>query len=126
MKTPEWRPALQAAHDAALDWLEHLPDRPIRPDRTYGEMLDAFNAPLPEVGEAPEQVVASLAETAAPGLNAMNHARFFGYVIGGVTPAGVAAEWLVSAWDQNTGAGDPTPGTAAKPGKGLLGRPRRR
>lgn len=113
MRTPDWRPTLQVAHDAALDWLEHLPERPIRPDKSYQEMLEVFSGPLPEVGEPGERVVASLAEAARPGLMAMNHARFFGWVIGGAMPAGVATDWLVAAWDQNTAMGEPTPAMSA-------------
>jgi glutamate/tyrosine decarboxylase-like PLP-dependent enzyme len=113
MQTPDWRPPLRAAHDAALDWLEHLAERPIRPDRTYAEMLAAIGRPVPETGEDAERVVASLAEQMRPGLIAMNHARFFGYVIGGAMPAGVAADWLVAAWDQNTAMGESTPAVSA-------------
>ncbi|MFZ5854010.1 MAG: pyridoxal phosphate-dependent decarboxylase family protein [Chloroflexota bacterium] len=113
MRTPDWRPALQVAHDAALDWLEHLPERPIRPEKSYHEMLEVFGGPVPEAGEPAERVVAMLAEAAPAGLMAMNHARFFGWVIGGVMPAGVAADWLVAAWDQNTASGEPTPAMSA-------------
>ncbi|HET9779333.1 MAG TPA: aminotransferase class V-fold PLP-dependent enzyme, partial [Propionibacteriaceae bacterium] len=40
---------------------------------------------------------------AEPGLVAMPSGRFFGWVIGGVLPATLAADWLTSTWDQNAG-----------------------
>lgn len=39
----------------------------------------------------------------AGGLMGMGSGRFFGFVIGGAVPAALAADWLVTAWDQNTG-----------------------
>jgi glutamate/tyrosine decarboxylase-like PLP-dependent enzyme len=38
--------------------------------------------------------------------------RFFGWVMGGTLPSALAADWLVSAWDQNTGLRKATPGAA--------------
>ncbi len=113
MRVPEWRPALTAAHDAALDWLEHLAERSVGPDVGYDAMYEALAAPMPEEGLPPEQVISELAATMRPGLMAMNHGRFFGWVIGGTTPAGVAADWLVAAWDQNTAMAEPTPAVSA-------------
>jgi glutamate/tyrosine decarboxylase-like PLP-dependent enzyme len=44
---------------------------------------------------------------------AMPSGRFFGWVIGGTLPAAMAADWLTSAWDQNSGMRFATPGTVA-------------
>ena len=44
---------------------------------------------------------------------AMPSGRFFGWVIGGALPAALAADWLTSAWDQNSGMRFATPGTVA-------------
>ena len=45
-----------------------------------------------------------------PGLMANASGRFFGWVMGASLPTAVAADWLVSAWDQNAGMRDATPG----------------
>ncbi len=58
-------------------------------------------------------VVDLLARTAEPGLMAMPSGRFFGWVIGGTLPSALAADWLVSAWDQNAGLRYATPAMAA-------------
>src|SRR5215208_5549982 len=56
---------------------------------------------MPTRGEDPLHVVERLAETADPGLVATAGPRHFGFVIGGVLPAALAADWLTSTWDQN-------------------------
>lgn len=113
MRVTDWRPALATAHDAALDWLEHLAERPVGPTRDYAEILEALREPLPGTGLPADQVIRDLDEAVRGGLMAFNHGRFFGWVIGGAMPVGVAADWLVTAWDQNTAMSEPTPGVSA-------------
>src|SRR4051794_33121570 len=104
-------PLARAARHAT-EWLQSLPDRPVGPRRTADEMLATFATPLPDGPTAPEEVVDLLA-TAEPGLMSMGSGRFYGWVIGGTLPAAMAADWLVSAWDQNSGMRYGTPATVA-------------
>ena len=55
---------------------------------------------LPATPIAPADVIDGLARAAEPGLVTTTGPRYFGFVTGGALPATVAAEWLVSAWDQ--------------------------
>jgi len=105
------RPLLHRVADEAGDWFDALPERPVRPDRSPAELTVADR--LPDGPVSVEDVVAELAREAAPGLTAMGSPRFFGFVIGGAHPAGLAADWLVSAWDQNAALTGPTPAVTA-------------
>ncbi|WP_127472577.1 pyridoxal phosphate-dependent decarboxylase family protein [Microbacterium sulfonylureivorans] len=109
----QYRQALDAAHRHALEWLESVAERPIRPELDVDGILARLERTLPEDGADAAAVVEELAEASAPGLMAMGSPRFYGFVIGGTYPAALAADWLVSAWDQNTGSRQPTPATAA-------------
>ena len=104
--------ALTRAAVHARAWLESVSERPVGPRATAAELLAAFGGPLPDGPTPPEDVVDMLAALSEPGLMAMQSGRFFGWVIGGTLPAALAADWLVSAWDQNTGMRYATPATA--------------
>jgi glutamate/tyrosine decarboxylase-like PLP-dependent enzyme len=105
--------ALARAVEHARTWLDSLAERPVGPRATADELLAGLGGPLPDGPTAPEDVIDLLATVADPGLMAMPAGRFFGWVIGGTLPAALAADWLVSAWDQNTGLRYATPATAA-------------
>jgi glutamate/tyrosine decarboxylase-like PLP-dependent enzyme len=105
------RSLLHEVADRAADWLDDLPHRPVGPAQTPDELTvtgTLGDSPLPV-----DQVIAELADEAEPGLTAINSPRFFGFVMGGAHPAGIAADWLAAAWDQNTGLAAPTPASAA-------------
>lgn len=96
-----------------MRWLDSVADRPIRPNADLSTMMQRFEAPLPEEPTDPAKVIEQLVTAAEDGLIAMNSPRFHGWVIGGATPAGVAADWLTAAWDQNTAMAEPTPALVA-------------
>lgn len=104
---------MAAAVRHATHWLESQPSRRVGPQQPARELAAAFDGALPQSGMAPAEVVDYLASHAEPGLMAMPSGRFFGWVIGGTLPAAMAADWLVSSWDQNSGLRYATPAIAA-------------
>ena len=111
MTAPGHDAALLAAAEAARAGSTACPTGRCGPRRRAREMLAAFSEPLPEEGTDPAAVVRDLAERAEPGLMASGSGRFHGWVIGGALPAAIAADWLVSAWDQNSAMSEPFPAT---------------
>jgi glutamate/tyrosine decarboxylase-like PLP-dependent enzyme len=104
---------LARASDRARTWLGSLESRRIVP-RVGGDQIEARLPPrLPQDGLPAVEVIDVLAHVAEDGLTAMPSGRFFGFVIGGTHPAALAADWLVSAWDQNAALRFATPATAA-------------
>jgi glutamate/tyrosine decarboxylase-like PLP-dependent enzyme len=99
----DWHELLSRTAELAEDWLEGLPDRRVAPLAPTETLRAAFELDLPEHGEAPLEVIETLARAAGPGLVAQPGPRYFGFVIGGSLPAALAADWLTSAWDQNAG-----------------------
>ena len=107
-----YRPALQRAAEAAQRWLDSVPDRAVPPRATPEELIELFGGDLPRARTDPAAVTELLATGAEPGLMAIQSGRFFGWVMGGTLPAALAADWLVSAWDQNAGMRRSTPAVA--------------
>jgi glutamate/tyrosine decarboxylase-like PLP-dependent enzyme len=104
---------LERAHRHAADWFGSLGKRRVPPSVTADEVADALGRDLPAGPSDPADVVDLLASACEPGLTAMPSGRFYGMVIGGTEPAALAADWLVSAWDQNDGLRTLTPAVAA-------------
>lgn len=104
---------LSAAAQHARDFLDSLDDRPVAARVDAAGVRDALGGPLPEHGEDPTAVIDALAAGVEPGLVATAGPRHFGFVIGGALPAALAADWLVSAWDQNSAFHALSPAAAA-------------
>ncbi|MGO8038811.1 pyridoxal phosphate-dependent decarboxylase family protein [Rhizobium leguminosarum] len=83
------------------------------PTHDYAASLACFEEPLPAAGSDMLDVIRRLSDGAEPGLHATTGPRFFGWVIGGSHPVGVAADFLTSAWGQNAGNHAAAPAAAA-------------
>ncbi|MFK0044286.1 pyridoxal phosphate-dependent decarboxylase family protein [Streptomyces sp. NPDC090741] len=93
--------ALRRAYGHAARWLASLDDRPVPARASVDEIVGALGAELPDGPSPPSDVVDLLVTACEPGLTAFPSGRFYGFVVGGTEPAALAADWLVSAWDQN-------------------------
>jgi glutamate/tyrosine decarboxylase-like PLP-dependent enzyme len=91
---------LDAAKRAAA-YLETIDGRSVAPVPEALEALSRFAETLPELGAAPDAVLALLDEVGSPATVATTGGRYFGFVIGGSVPAALAANILAAAWDQN-------------------------
>lgn len=103
---------LADAASRATRYLDSLPERAVGPSRDAIAGLAHLETPLPEAPQDPARVIAQLDEIVGAATMGMAGPRFFGFVIGGSLPVTVASNWLATAWDQNTGLYDATPGTS--------------
>ncbi|TMQ48292.1 MAG: aspartate aminotransferase family protein, partial [Candidatus Eisenbacteria bacterium] len=106
-------PLLRDAAERGIRYLEGLDARSVAPAPDAIEGLARFDEPLPAGPSDPAEVLRMLDDVGSPATVAIAGGRFFGFVIGGALPVTVAANWLASAWDQNTSLWNITPGAAA-------------
>jgi glutamate/tyrosine decarboxylase-like PLP-dependent enzyme len=108
----DFSPALKAAFETALDYLDQVDRKPVGPTATLEELRARICKRWNEQGIAAPQVVDELARDVEGGLNNSVNARFYAWVIGGSLPAALAADWLTSTWDQNAGMYSVSPAAA--------------
>src|SRR3954471_1110971 len=99
---------LAAAH--AHRWLGSVEARRVPAQGTADDAAARLGTELLAHGLPPAEVIDRLAAAVEPGLMANASGRFYGWVMGSSLPTAIAADWLVSAWDQNAGMRDATPG----------------
>ncbi|SHG98434.1 pyridoxal phosphate-dependent decarboxylase family protein [Marivita hallyeonensis] len=106
------RRAMESAAQHAVAYRADLADAPARPHLRPEGVEARFSIGLPEAGASAEDVIEQLVADASDGLHAHTSPRFFGYVCGGSMPVGAAADFLVTAWGQNSASSWESPSVA--------------
>jgi glutamate/tyrosine decarboxylase-like PLP-dependent enzyme len=104
---------LRRAAELAAEHLTGLAERRVGAAISYEDAVAALDEPLPADGEDPVAVLEHLATVAGPATVASPGPRYFGFVTGGALPAALGADWLTSAWDQNSFSRVASPAAAA-------------
>lgn len=100
-KYNQYKPLLESSLGCAISYLEDLPERTVVKNISSSELRNAIAGKLPQTSTDANQVLKDLANNVEPGLVASAGPRYFGYAMGGTFPVALAADWMVSAWDQN-------------------------
>ena len=100
-------PALELVVEHARRYLAEVRG-PVR-EQAADDAARSFTASLPDEGSGTLTVVRQLLEQGTPAHVRSGGPRFFHWVIGGATPAALAADWFAVLIDQNAGGWDMSP-----------------
>src|SRR5689334_15850778 len=88
------------AADVAADHRAAVGSRPVPAPATLTDLLAGLDTTLQDEPRDAGQVLDELVTGFGPGVTGNVGPRFFGYVIGGATPAATAADIVAVGWDQ--------------------------
>src|SRR5580692_4742208 len=82
-------------------YVSEIAERRVSPAAEDIARMSHLGGPLNDDPRDPAAVLAELDDFGSPATFATTGPRYFGFVVGGVLPAAMAANWLAGAWDQN-------------------------
>ncbi|HEY0432464.1 MAG TPA: pyridoxal-dependent decarboxylase, partial [Chitinophagaceae bacterium] len=90
--------------DFISDYLQHVGEKPLFNAVDPAEVYELFNEPIPDHPESLETIQQELKEKLIPYSTHVNHPGYMGLITPSPNPAGILAEFLVAALNQNVGS----------------------
>jgi aromatic-L-amino-acid decarboxylase len=101
---PAFRAAGHRLVDRLADLLEHVDERALFANVEPREMYDLFDEPFPRRGQPLDTLIEEVERKLLPHCTHVNHPGYFGLITPTPLPAGVLADFVASALNQNPGA----------------------
>src|SRR5262249_45354990 len=97
----EMRKLLGLVAERGARYVEGAGGRRVSATQEAIDRLGVLREGFPQEPSDARSILEILDEVGSPATTAMTGGRYFGFVIGGVLPAALAANWLAGAWGQN-------------------------
>ncbi len=104
MDYEEFRRSGHRVVDLLAEYLERVADRPLFPRVEAGALAKMFDEPLPRTPTDLDALIGALETKLLPNSTHVNHPGYFGLITPSPNPAGILADFIASALNQNTGA----------------------
>lgn len=104
MQHDEFRKAGHYLVDYIADYLSNVSNKPLFPDVEPSFLYSLFDEAIPSGTKTLEQIQQQLEEKLMPHLTHVNHPGYMGLITPSPNPAGILADFLASAINQNIGA----------------------
>jgi aromatic-L-amino-acid decarboxylase len=104
MQYQEFRSAAHSMVDYIADYLEKVEQRPLFPDIDPAQLYKLFDEPIPDQPASLSSLQQLLDEKLIPYCTHVSHPGYMGLITPSPNPAGILADFLASALNQNVGA----------------------
>ena len=113
MDYKEFRKAGHHLIDYISDYLENVPGKPLFADVAPSFLNDLFDEPIPNQPQSLASIQKTLEEKLIPYCTHVNHPGYMGLITPSPNPAGILADLLAAALNQNLGAYSISPSATA-------------
>src|SRR5262245_10151582 len=104
MNHEEFRRVGHRVIDMLADYLDDVGERPLFPDVTPQALEEMFDEPVPRTPTDLDTLVDEMQQKLLPNSTHVNHPGYFGLITPSPHPAGILADLVASALNQNVGA----------------------